>query len=70
MNNKEKKVETGTDPAIVGNTVLAAVLSSADLFENVECNIDGEIKLMNEYRILVEPNSEEDRLLTNLLYGC
>ena len=26
MNNKEQKVETSTEPTIVGNTVLAAVL--------------------------------------------
>jgi len=50
-------------------TLLAAVLSSADLFENVECNVNGEVKLMNEYRILVEPNSEVDKQLYRLLYG-
>lgn len=30
MNNKEQKVETSTEAAIVGNTVLAAVLSKLD----------------------------------------
>ena len=31
MNNKETKVETSTDPAIVGNTVLPAVFSSDEM---------------------------------------
>lgn len=47
---------------------LKEVLNSADLFENVECDIDGEIKLMNEYRILVEPNSKENEQLYSLLF--
>ena len=63
MKSNENEIHTSN------NTVLATVLSSADLFENVECNIEGEIKLMNEYRILVEPNSEEERLLLKHLYG-
>jgi hypothetical protein len=57
--------ENGND----ANRLLAAVLESADLFENVECDINGDIKLMNEYRILVEPNSQEEFLLSRLLYG-
>ena len=65
MENIDLKNETRTR----GNTLLSIILSSADLFENVECNIEGEIKPMNEYRILVEPNSEEDRLLSKYLYG-
>ena len=47
---------------------LKEVLNSADFFENVECDIDGEIKLMNEYRILVEPNSKENEQLYSLLF--
>ena len=31
MNNKKQKVETSTEPAIVGNTVLAAVVSDMDI---------------------------------------
>jgi hypothetical protein len=64
MGNDNLKTENNN-----ANVLLAAVLASADLFENVECDINGEIKLMNEYRILVEPNSKENELLSRLLYG-
>ena len=65
QNNNSVKDQDGNS----SKPMLAAVLSSADLFENVECNINGEIKLMNEYRILVEPNSKVEKELYLLLYG-
>lgn len=38
-----------------------------DLFENVECNVYGEQKLMHEYRILVEPDSQEHKFIEGML---
>ena len=57
--NSLKTKESNTDEIL-------AILNSADIFENVDCDIDGEIKLMNEYRIVVEPNSKEDKILTKI----
>ena len=45
MNNKEQKVETSTDPAIVGNTVLPAV-DFSDRYRNIKTK-DNYMSLLN-----------------------
>jgi len=51
MNNKEQKVETSTEAAIVGNTVLAAVFlrELADLMKKHNATIELERVWDNEY---------------------
>ena len=39
MNNKEQKVETSTDTAIVGNTVLAVRYYQIDFGNHLRCKI-------------------------------
>lgn len=41
-------------------------LPEADIFEDVICEIEGEYKEMTEYRILVEPDSEDDQKMRKL----
>jgi len=38
-----------------------------DFFDNIETEVDGESKLMNEYRILVEPDSKEEKIVKRVL---
>jgi hypothetical protein len=52
------------DLADVGGSLLEGI--DADYFENIECEIDGEIKDMHEYRILVEPDSNEYKQMRKL----
>lgn len=47
---------------------LADVLISIDDF-TVECEIDNKIRTLKEYRILVEPDSKEEKRLLDVLYG-
>jgi len=37
-----------------------------DFFDNIETEIDGESQLMNEYRILVEPDSKEEKIVKRI----
>lgn len=39
MNNKEQKVKTSTEPAIVGNTVLAVRCYQIDFGNHLRCKI-------------------------------
>ena len=41
-------------------------LPDADIFEDVICEIDGKYKEMTEYRILVDPDSEDDKKMRKL----
>ena len=50
----------------VGGSLLSNL--HVDYFENVECEIDGEMKDMHEYRILVEPDSEQ-HLIVEKMFG-
>jgi hypothetical protein len=38
-----------------------------DFFDNIETEVDGEVRLMNEYRILVEPDSKEEKIFKRIL---
>ncbi len=51
------QVKNNVDLADVGGLLLNDI--HVDYFENVECEIDGEMKDMHEYRILVEPDSKQ-----------
>lgn len=46
---------------------LQNILSKMELFENIECNINGEIVLMNEYRLLLKPGSKEEEILSKYI---
>lgn len=38
-----------------------------DFFPDVECEVEGEVKIMHEYRIMVEDGSEQHKMLEELL---
>lgn len=47
---------------------LKPILSKMELSENIECEIDGERVLMNEYRLLLKPGSKEEEILFKYIY--
>lgn len=59
----QQQVKT-VDLADVGGLLLSDL--HVDYFENVECEIDGEMKDMHEYRILVEPDSEQHLMVEKM----
>lgn len=57
MNNKEQKVETSTEPAIVGNTVLAEVPKRDFEWVCNECNFPNLTSSVSEDEIEMELHS-------------